>query len=61
MSLVLEIAEDHRTRSWEQAIKVVEELLAQPWNEEAQRHYKNPPWGWDFPTHDYRRTMEFEP
>jgi len=61
MSLVLEIAEDHRTRSWEQAIKVVEELLAQPWNDEAKRHYKNPPWGWDFPTHDYRRTMEFEP
>jgi len=48
LSLVLEIAEDHRTRSWEQAVKVVEELLAQPWNKEAQQHYKGPIGGWDF-------------
>lgn len=48
IGLVLEIAEDHRTRSLEQAIGVVEELLRQPWNMDAQQHYKGPGEGWTF-------------
>lgn len=38
--LVLMIAEDHRTTSYEQAKDLVDELLAQPWNEEANKHYQ---------------------
>lgn len=48
MSLVLEVAEDHRTRSWDQAVRAVEALLAQPWNEEARRHYRGLEEGWDW-------------
>ena len=39
-SLVLMLMEDHRTKSFEKAKALVEELLAQPWNSEAANHYK---------------------
>ncbi|MEN3048453.1 MAG: alpha-glucosidase/alpha-galactosidase [Candidatus Caldarchaeales archaeon] len=39
-SLVLMTAEDHRTRSFEQAVGVIEETLRQPWNESALQHYR---------------------
>jgi alpha-galactosidase len=39
-SLVLELTHDNRTRSYEQAKTLIDELLRQPWNEEAERHYR---------------------
>ncbi|MGQ9699950.1 MAG: family 4 glycosyl hydrolase [Candidatus Bipolaricaulaceae bacterium] len=48
MGLVLEVAADHRTQSFAQAVQLVEELLAQPWNEKAQQHYRGPSEAWDF-------------
>jgi alpha-galactosidase len=39
-SLVLLVAEDPRTRSFQQASRLVDTLLAQPWNAEADRHYR---------------------
>ncbi|MGQ9781923.1 MAG: family 4 glycosyl hydrolase [Nitrososphaeria archaeon] len=39
-SLLLTIAEDRRTSSLEKAKALLEELLRQPWNLEAARHYK---------------------
>jgi len=39
-SLFLMIAEDHRTRSIEDAKALLEEQLGQPWNSEAIKHYK---------------------
>lgn len=48
LALVLELTEDHRTQSWEQAVQTVEALLAQPWNEAARHHYREPKNGWDF-------------
>lgn len=38
--LKTETAEDRRTRTYEQASRYVDELLAQPWNEAASRHYR---------------------
>ena len=38
--LVLMLCEDHRTKSYEQAKNLVNELLAQPWNEAADAHYR---------------------
>lgn len=37
--LVLMLCEDHRTKSYEQAKELVDELLAQPWNKDADAHY----------------------
>jgi alpha-galactosidase len=39
-SLVLMLMEDPRTKTFQQASGLVEELLAQPWNSEAADHYK---------------------
>jgi alpha-galactosidase len=39
-SLLLMIAEDHRTRTFEDARALLEEQLRQPWNLEAAKHYK---------------------
>jgi alpha-galactosidase len=39
-TLVLMVANDPRTRSYEQAKDLVDTLLAQPWNAEADRHYR---------------------
>jgi alpha-galactosidase len=39
-ALVLGLAQDHRTRSYEQAEKLIDTLLAQPWNKEAEEHYR---------------------
>ena len=39
-SLLLMIAEDHRTRSFEDAKVLLEEQLGQSWNSEATKHYK---------------------
>jgi alpha-galactosidase/6-phospho-beta-glucosidase family protein len=39
-SLLLAIAEDHRTRSFENARALLNEQLAQSWNSEAAKHYK---------------------
>ena len=39
-SLVLLVAEDPRTRSFRQAGALVDALLGQPWNREADRHYR---------------------
>jgi alpha-galactosidase len=39
-SLLLAIAEDHRTRSFEDARMLLEEELGQSWNSEAAKHYK---------------------
>ena len=39
-SLLLMIAEDHRTRSFEDARMLLEKQLGQPWNSEAAKHYK---------------------
>jgi alpha-galactosidase/6-phospho-beta-glucosidase family protein len=39
-SLLLTIADDHRTSSIEKAKALLEELLQLPWNVEAARHYK---------------------
>ncbi len=33
------LCEDHRTKSYEQARELVDELLAQPWNKDADAHY----------------------
>ncbi len=38
-SLFLMIAEDHRTRSFENARVLLEEQIGQPWNSEATKHY----------------------
>jgi len=38
--LYLMVADDPRTRSFEQAKSLVDKLLAQPWNEEADKHYR---------------------
>lgn len=40
MSLLLMIAEDHRTKSFEQAEKLLEELLSQEWNKDLREHYR---------------------
>jgi len=39
-SLLLMIAEDHRTRSFEDARFLLEEQLGQPWNSKAAKHYE---------------------
>ena len=39
-SLVLMLMEDPRTKSFEQARRLIDELLSQPWNSEAAKHYK---------------------
>ena len=39
-SLVLMVMEDPRTKTFQQASRLVEELLAQPWNSEAANHYR---------------------
>jgi len=39
-SLLLMIAEDHRTRSFEDARTLLEEQLGQSWNSEAAKHYR---------------------
>lgn len=39
-SLVLTLMEDHRTRNFEQARTLIDTLLAQPWNREAEAHYR---------------------
>jgi alpha-galactosidase len=39
-SLVLALAGDPRTRSFEQAKGLIDALLAQPWNAEAEAHYR---------------------
>jgi len=39
-SLLLMIAEDHRTTTFEDARALLEEQLGQPWNSEAAKHYK---------------------
>jgi alpha-galactosidase len=38
--LYLMVAEDPRTRSFDQAKKLVDTLLAQPWNADADKHYR---------------------
>jgi len=39
-SLVLSLMDDPRTKSYEDAEALIDELLAQPWNIEAARHYR---------------------
>ncbi|MEM2111048.1 MAG: alpha-glucosidase/alpha-galactosidase [Candidatus Bathyarchaeia archaeon] len=39
-SLLLMLMEDPRTKSFEQAERLLKELLAQPWNAEAEKHYR---------------------
>ena len=39
-SLVLWLAEDPRTQSYEQARDLVDQLLAQDWNKDADEHYR---------------------
>ena len=39
-SLVLSLMDDPRTKSYEDAEALIDELLAQPWNVEAARHYR---------------------
>ncbi|MEM3384642.1 MAG: alpha-glucosidase/alpha-galactosidase [Nitrososphaeria archaeon] len=39
-SLILMVADDPRTRSFDDAERVIEEQLKQPWNIEAFKHYK---------------------
>ncbi|MGC9063778.1 MAG: alpha-glucosidase/alpha-galactosidase, partial [bacterium] len=39
-SLLLMLMEDHRTKSREQVEALIDEILAQPWNDEAREHYK---------------------
>ncbi len=39
-SLILMVAEDPRTKSFDDAKKVIEEQLKQPWNSETLKHYK---------------------
>ena len=38
--LVLELMHDHRTKSFEQAKELIDDLLAQPWNADANKHYR---------------------
>lgn len=38
--LLLSILDDHRTKSFEQSKALLDEILAQPWNAEAAKHYK---------------------
>lgn len=38
--LVLELMHDHRTRSFEQAKGLIDTLLKQPWNADADAHYR---------------------
>ena len=38
--LVLELMHDHRTKSFEQAKDLIDDLLAQPWNVDADKHYR---------------------
>lgn len=38
--LVLDLMNDHRTRSYEQAEALIDELLAQEWNQDAAKHYR---------------------
>lgn len=38
--LVLMLCADHRTKSYEQAKALVDELLDQPWNKGAKEHYR---------------------
>ena len=40
MPLVLELMRDPRTRSLKQAQNLIDELLRQPWNADADRHYR---------------------
>jgi len=40
-SLILSLMEDPRTSSFKQAAQLVEQLLTQPWNREAEQHYRN--------------------
>jgi alpha-galactosidase len=39
-SLVLSLLEDNRSRGFEQARALIDELLSQPWNKEAQEYYR---------------------
>lgn len=39
--LVLDLAEDHRTKTFEQALNTIDQLLELPWNEDAKSHYKD--------------------
>lgn len=39
-SLLLMLMEDHRTKSFENAKSLIDEILAQPWNSDAAEHYK---------------------
>ena len=38
--LVVELMNDHRTRSYEQAKELIDDLLRQDWNKEADAHYR---------------------
>ncbi len=38
--LVLDLMNDHRTRSYEQAKGLIDDLLAQEWNKDAEEHYR---------------------
>ena len=38
--LVMELMNDHRTKSYEQAKELIDDLLSQEWNKEADKHYK---------------------
>ena len=38
--LLLSLMDDPRTRSYEQARDLIDTLLAQPWNKEANQHYQ---------------------
>ena len=39
-TLILSLMNDNRTKSYEQACAVIEDLLNQPWNKELKQHYK---------------------
>lgn len=39
-SLLLMLMEDHRTKSFENTKSLIDEILAQPWNFDAAKHYK---------------------
>ena len=41
LPLVLDLAADPRTRSYPQARRLIDTLLAQPWNREAAAHYRD--------------------
>lgn len=38
--LVLDLMNDHRTKSYEQAKELVDDLLSQDWNKDADKHYQ---------------------